>query len=177
MHGIGALFAAPRCPCSRPLYGRHGQHVAGAFRSIGVSSSAYWLSYWAQAFVLTIIASVLVYLGGLALILFSVVLNNLIDSFPTILFILAPLAYYRAIHLLVERPYSLNHLAGEMRTIFLLLTFDAIIYVALAAYLDAVMPREFGVTQPPLLPTAIQALCAAPWVDAGKPHQEASKCA
>ena len=102
-----------------------------------------------------LVSSVVTQLLVIILVAVSLILNRFTyngpgDTFATPLFLIAPLAYYRAIHLLLRRPYLLSTLAGEMRTIVLMLAIDAGLYATLAAYFDAVLPREFGVVQPPL---------------------------
>ena len=102
-----------------------------------------------------LVASVSTYLLIVILILFSVILNQVVlsgtaDQFPTALFLIAPIAYYRGIHLLAARPYTLAAMSPELRTIFVMLVVDTLVYAVLSVYLDAVLPREFGVTQPPL---------------------------
>ena len=102
-----------------------------------------------------LVSSVVTQLLVIILVALSLILNRFTydgpgDSFASPLFLIAPLAYYRAIHLLLRRPYLLSNLAGEMRTIVIMLAVDAGLYATLATYLDAVLPREFGVVQPPL---------------------------
>ena len=72
------------------------------------------------------------------------------DVFPTGLFIFAPLAFYRAIHLLVKRTYVLEFLSSEMSAILVMLVVDIVVYGTLAQYLDLVLPRQFGVVKHPL---------------------------
>lgn len=66
------------------------------------------------------------------------------DTFPTAAFLLAPVAYFRAIHLLSERGYILGMLRGEMVAILLMMILDALLYLLVAAVLDLTLPREFG---------------------------------
>lgn len=64
------------------------------------------------------------------------------DTFPPYAFLLAPIAHYRAVHLLALRTYNLAYLDGEMVQILGFLCFDAIAYFFGAQYLDAVLPRQ-----------------------------------
>lgn len=91
----------------------------------------------------------------IALVLISLALNQVTwplgtDVFPTGLFLISPLAYYRAVHLLATRTYELAYLSDEMSAILGMLFLDAVLYALLAQYLDAVMPRQFGVALEPL---------------------------
>ena len=102
-----------------------------------------------------LVSSVVTQLLVIILVAVSLILNRFTyngpgDTFPSSLFLIAPLAYYRAIHLMLRRPYLLTTLAGEMRTIVIMLAIDAGLYATLATYFDAVLPREFGVVQHPL---------------------------
>ena len=84
-----------------------------------------------------LVATVSTYLLIVVLVLFSVVLNNVVlsgtaDAFPTALFLIAPIAYYRGVHLLAQRPYTLAALSPEMRSIFVMLGVDTLLYALLA---------------------------------------------
>lgn len=113
-------------------------------------------------------STVITYFVVIACTLLSIVLNHIIyavqptspqaqtaSAYPTILNLIAPMAYYRAVHLLYERPYTIDTVLagdgdGEMVNIIWMLVLDALAYGLVAAYLDAVLPREFGVAYPPL---------------------------
>ena len=147
------------------------------------------LMLWAQCTVATgclistvqsrlLTSTVATYLLVIALILLSIVLNQVAfagagESYPTVLLLIAPMAYYRAIHLLYGGAHTFGALGGEMRAIFWMLSFDTVLYAVLAAYLDAVMPREFGVTRPPLffLHPVRDALRRRGWLRADAPSR------
>ena len=80
----------------------------------------------------------------------QVMIENASQRLPAVAFLCAPIAFYRAIHQLVLRTYALDYLDDEMSDIFTILIIDTVIYYALAFYLDATLPREFGVTRHPL---------------------------
>ena len=88
------------------------------------------------------------------LVLLSLLINQeMLDPFerlPAPLFLVAPIGYYRGIHLLFKRTYSFDYFHGEMADVFNYLIIDIFLYFFLALYLDAVMPRQYGVVRHPL---------------------------
>ena len=101
-----------------------------------------------------IASNVACYLALVFLVLCSLVLNQyLIDDFnqmPSVLLVIGPLAYYRGVHLLLERAYVFGYVSGEMLSILLMIVVDTLVYFAAAFYFDAVLPREFGIVRHPL---------------------------
>ena len=74
------------------------------------------------------------------------------QAFPTYSFLCAPLAYTRGVYLLT-RFASRGAPAWaqqEMQTLLGMLVVDIFLYLVSALYLDAITPRQFGVSQPPL---------------------------
>jgi ABC-type Na+ transport system ATPase subunit NatA len=99
--------------------------------------------YLAATFIVCILAL-------LSLLINQFMLDPLDELEPFPLFLIAPIAYYRAIHLLFTRTYTFDYLQGEMASIFTYLLIDCGVYAVLALYLDQVMPRQFGVVVHPL---------------------------
>lgn len=73
-------------------------------------------------------------------------------AFPTYYFLCAPLAYTRGIYLLTRWAArgAPSWAQLEMQNILGMLVADMIVYLFSALYLDAITPRQFGVSQPPL---------------------------
>lgn len=79
-----------------------------------------------------------------------------LSTFPVATFLFAPIAYFRAIHLLTQRGYPLGgSIGGEMSAALGFLALDVVLYGLLALYFDRTLTREFGVGSP--LP------CSKPW--------------
>jgi hypothetical protein len=106
--------------------------------------------YLAATFIVCILAL-------LSLLINQFMLDPLDELEPFPLFLIAPIAYYRAIHLLFTRTYTFDYLQGEMASIFTYLLIDCGVYAVLALYLDQVMPRQFGVAPPAFLPWPVPA--------------------
>ena len=73
-----------------------------------------------------------------------------VGDFPPALALVAPFGYARIVQLLVLSTYTIDTMSAELATLIGMLVLDAILYTLLAFYLDAVLPREFGVRSHPL---------------------------
>ena len=71
-------------------------------------------------------------------------------DFPIPLALFAPFAYSRAFYLLLLSTYTISTMSAELSALLGMLALDAVLYFALGIYLDAVLPREFGVRSHPL---------------------------
>ena len=63
------------------------------------------------------------------------------SSFPLSLGLVAPFAYVRAIYLLLYSTYTISTMSSELQGLLGMLLLDAILYMLLGFYLDAVPPR------------------------------------
>ena len=141
----------------------HGQGVQLVLRSPVATAQLFCL--WSQCLVAMamllqccysrvsvsyLINATIVVVGVLGcLVLNQFVLTRPTDALPPGAYVLAPVAYYRGVHLLFERTIDLATDA-EMRAIFAWLGADIVLYAVLALYLDAVLPRQYGVPRHPL---------------------------
>eukprot|EP00966_Prymnesium_polylepis_P196393 4551387-Prymnesium_polylepis.1 len=82
------------------------------------------------AFDRLLVSNLATYLAVVLFVLFSVILNQLVvddidGNYPSALFILAPFAYYRAVHLIGVSTFTLGAPGDEMSSIFAYLALDA----------------------------------------------------
>ena len=71
-------------------------------------------------------------------------------DFPLALGLFAPFAYNRICTLLLSSTATFDTLSPELSGLIWVLALDVVLYYLLGFYLDAVMPREFGVRSHPL---------------------------
>merc|ERR1712196_348922 len=72
------------------------------------------------------------------------------NDFPLALGLFAPFAYNRICTLLLSSTFTFDTLSPELAALIGVLVLDIILYYLLGFYLDAVLPREFGVRSHPL---------------------------
>ena len=123
-----------------------------------IGTLAVLILLWSQCLVvMSVLSSTLYsrlltsYAGNALLILVPAIacyiINTTIDentAFPTATFLFAPIAFFRAIHLLTQRSYVFGLIEGEMIECMYMLAIDIALYALLAAYLDLTMRRQFG---------------------------------
>ena len=91
------------------------------------------------------------YAGNTVLVLVPTVVCYILNTslsanvaFPTGTFVFAPIAYFRAIHLLTQRTFEFGRLGDEMVAILVMMLLDLLAYGLIAAYLDLTVRRDFG---------------------------------
>lgn len=117
-----------------------------------------WLGFvLASVFNRTRIATVVSYLLVILSVIVSFVVNDQVFSdvstpVPAVIMLWPPFAFYRCVYLLVGRSFDLTDLytPGELSRNAGFLVLDSLLCASLSFYLDATIPREFGVTRPPL---------------------------
>ena len=72
------------------------------------------------------------------------------SDFPLALALFPPFAYNRICTLLLSSTFTFDTLSPELASLIGMLTLDVVLYYTLGLYLDAVLPREFGVRSHPL---------------------------